>query len=79
MCGTGQNVYCGGWLVVLVVLVVLKAALVFIFGPNLKTRTLLQPRPKLTNMKDTRPWLRISRQQVIILRTSHLKWGHVAI
>ena len=29
--------------------VVLKANLVFIFGPNLKTKTLLQPRSKLNN------------------------------
>ena len=28
---------------------VLKATLVFIFGPNLKTKTLLRPRPKLNN------------------------------
>ena len=51
MSGTGQKVYCGGggwvgggggW--------VLKATLVFIFGPNLKTKTLLQPRPKLNKM-----------------------------
>ena len=32
----------GGW-------VVLTATLVFIFGPNLKTKTLLRPRPKLNN------------------------------
>ena len=29
------------------VVVELKATLVFIFGPNLKTKTLLRPRPKL--------------------------------
>ena len=28
---------------------VLTATLVFIFGPNLKTKTLLRPRPKLNN------------------------------
>ena len=28
----------------------LKAALVFIFGPNLKNKTLLGPRPKLKNI-----------------------------
>ena len=28
--------------------------------------------------KDTLPWLRISRQLVIIVRIFHLKWGHVA-
>ena len=28
----------------------MKATLVFIFGPNLKTRTLLRPRPKLDNI-----------------------------
>ena len=27
----------------------MKATLVFIFGPNLKTKTLLRPRPKLNN------------------------------
>ena len=48
MSGTGQKVYCGssggwGW--------VLKATLVFIFGPNLKTKTLLRPRPKLNKME----------------------------
>ena len=30
-------------------MVVLKATLVFIFGPNLKTKTLLRPRPKPNN------------------------------
>ena len=30
---------------------VLKASLVFIFGLNLKTRTLLRPRPKLNNIQ----------------------------
>ena len=51
MSGTGQKVYCGGggggwrW--------VLKATLVFIFGPNLKTKTLLQHRPKLNNYNIT--------------------------
>ena len=39
MSGTGQKVQCGGWW--------MKAALVFIFGPNLKTKTVLRPRPKL--------------------------------
>ena len=29
---------------------VLKVTLVFIFGPNLKTMTLLRPRPKLNNI-----------------------------
>ena len=29
--------------------VVLKANLVFMFGPNLKTKALLRPRPKLNN------------------------------
>ena len=29
----------------------LKATLVFIFGPNLKARTLLRPRPKLNNFE----------------------------
>ena len=29
----------------------MKATLVFIFGPNLKTKTLLRPRPKLNNNK----------------------------
>ena len=28
----------------------LKATLVFIFGPNLMTKTLLRPRPKLNNI-----------------------------
>ena len=28
----------------------LKATLVFIFGPNLKTKTLFQPRPKLNKI-----------------------------
>ena len=45
MSGTGQQVQCGGgggggWM---------KVTLVFIFGPNLKTKTLLRPRPKLNN------------------------------
>ena len=34
----------GGWW--------LKATLVFIFGPNLKTKTLFRPRPKLNNMEN---------------------------
>ena len=37
----------GWWVVVVVVEVVLKATLVFIFGPNRQTRTLLRPRPNL--------------------------------
>ena len=41
MSGTGTVVGDGGW--------VLKATLVFIFGPNLQTKTLLWPRPKLNN------------------------------
>ena len=32
--------------------VLLKATLVFIFGPNLKTKTLLRPRPKLNNKEE---------------------------
>ena len=36
-----------GWVVVVVVL---KATLVLIFGPNLKTKTLLRRRPKLNNI-----------------------------
>ena len=47
MSGTGQTnslVVVGGWM---------KVTLVFIFGPNLKTKTLLQPRPKLNKSKGT--------------------------
>ena len=29
----------------------MKATLVFIFGPNLKTKTLVRPRPKLNKKK----------------------------
>ena len=32
-----------------------KAILVFIFGPNIKTRTLLRPRPKLNNIENLLP------------------------
>ena len=39
MSGTGQKVYCGGW--------VDESNFSVIFGPNLKTKTLLRPRPKL--------------------------------
>ena len=64
MSGTGQKVYCGG-------------GLVFIFGPKLKNKTLLRPRPKLNNMSLTIPGHFLKLSPEISLFQKSEKWPYL--
>ena len=56
----------------------MKGTLVFIFGPNLKTKTLLRPRPKLNNESNILARLTAHRRAVYGLLSAGLARSHRA-